>query len=342
MSIDRNDPRPAQDALIHFETRADKPRVFRVTSALISDALARNGMRVRTTLGEDLQDMSWLPSVVGLVTSNDVLRDPRFPLHQLETVAPELRWIHITGAGIEPLLPLQWLPQQVVLTNNSGVHVEKIRESAAMMLLMLNARIPAIMTNQRNANWEQIFTSTIRGRTVLIVGVGEMGGAIAAAARGLGLRVLGVRREGAPHEAVDQMYRSDQLDSTLPLADFLVLAAPLTKQTTALIDRRRFRMLRRGVGLLNVARAGLVDHQALIAALRDGMVSSAIIDVHDPEPLPAESPLWHVPNLFLMPHVSSDDEDRYLPRTLDLVCENMRRLSTGQPLLNMVDPTREY
>ena len=212
MSIDRNDPRPAQDALIHFETRADKPRVFRVTSALVSDALARNGMRVRTTLGEDLEDMSWLPSVVGLVTSNDILRDPRFPLHQLETVAPELRWIHITGAGIEPLLPLQWLPEQVVLTNNSGVHVEKIRELAAMMLLMLNARIPAIMTNQRNANWEQIFTSTIRGRTVLIVGVGEMGGAIAAAARGLGLRVLGVRREDAPHEAVDQMYRSDQLE----------------------------------------------------------------------------------------------------------------------------------
>ena len=173
--------------------------------------------------------MSWLPSVAGLVTSNDILRDPRFPLHQLETVAPKLRWIHITGAGIEPLLPLRWLPQQVVLTNNSGVHVEKIRELAAMMLLMLNARIPAIMTNQRNAKWEQIFTSTIRGRTVLIVGVGEMGGAIAAAARGLGLRVLGVRREGAPHEAVDQMYRSDQLDSTLPLADFLVLAAPLTK-----------------------------------------------------------------------------------------------------------------
>src|ERR1700738_4569751 len=97
----------------------------------------------------------------------------------------------------------------------------------------------------------------------------------------------------------------------------------------------------RGVGLLNVARAGLVDHQALVAALRGGMVSSAIIDVHDPETLPAESPLWHVPNLFLMPHVSSDDEDRYLPRTLDLVCENMRRLSAGEPLLHMGDPTRE-
>jgi len=88
MSIDRNDPRSAQDTLIHFETRADKPRVFRVTSALVSDALARNGMRVKTTLGEDLKDMSWLPSVVGLVTSNDILRDPRFPLHQLETAAP--------------------------------------------------------------------------------------------------------------------------------------------------------------------------------------------------------------------------------------------------------------
>jgi phosphoglycerate dehydrogenase-like enzyme len=330
------------DPLIHFETRANKPRVFRITAALISDAAARNGMRVATTLGEDLRDLSWLPNAVGLVTSNDVLRDPLFPLQKLENIAPKLRWIHITGAGIEPLLPLQWLPKHVALTNNSGVHVEKIRESAAMMFLMLNARVPAIMTNQRKASWQQIFSPTIAGRVVLIVGVGDMGGAIAAVARELGLRVLGVRRSGEPHAAVDRMYRLEQLDSVLPLADFLVLAAPLTAETTALIDRRRLRMLRRGIGLINVGRAGLLDHAALIQSLKDGTISSAIIDVYDPEPLPSDSPLWHVPNLLLMPHVTSDDEDRYLPKTLDLVFENVRRLAAGRPLINMVDPQREY
>jgi glyoxylate/hydroxypyruvate reductase len=87
---------------------------------------------------------------------------------------------------------------------------------------------------------------------------------------------------------------------------------------------------------------GLVDHAALIESLKDGTISSAIIDVHDPEPLPSDSPLWHVPNLLLMPHVTSDDEDRYLPKTLDLVFENVRRLAAGQPLINMVDPQREY
>src|SRR5271157_2414336 len=106
------------EPLIHFETRANKPRVFRITAALISDAAARNGIRVATTLGEDLKDLSWLPNAVGLVTSNDVLRDPLFPLQKLENVAPKLRWIHVTGAGIEPLLPLQWLPKHVALTNN--------------------------------------------------------------------------------------------------------------------------------------------------------------------------------------------------------------------------------
>jgi phosphoglycerate dehydrogenase-like enzyme len=332
----------SKQPLVHFETRATKPRVFRITSALISDAVERNEARVVTTLGEDLQDLSWLPNALALVTSNDILCDPQFPLQDLESVAPKLRWIHITGAGVEPLLPLEWLPRQVALTNNSGVHVAKIRESAAMMLLMLNARVPAIMTNQHKADWQQIFTPTIAGRVALIVGVGDMGGAIAAVSRNLGLRVLGIRRGGAPHDAVDHMYRPGQLDSALPLADFLVLAAPLTKETTTLIDRRRFRMLKRGVGFINVGRAGLADHEALIESLKDGTISSAIIDVYDPEPLPSDSPLWCVPNLLLMPHVTSDDEDRYLPKTLDLVFENLRRLSAGQPLLNMVDPKREY
>jgi phosphoglycerate dehydrogenase-like enzyme len=336
------DDHSAIDALIHFETRAAKPPVFRMTQALIADALARNKVRVRTSLGEDLKDLSWLAAATGFVTSIDVICDPRFPLRELATVAPRLCWIHISGAGIEPLLPLDWLSPQMSLTNNSGVHVEKVRESAAMMLLMAHARVPAIVTNQRQARWQQIFTSTIAGRTVLIVGVGEMGGAVAAAARGLGLHVLGVRRSGPPHPDVDRMYRPQEIDEALPVADVVVLTAPLTAETSMLIDRRRFGLFKRGAGLINIGRAGLIDHAALVDALEDGTVSSAVIDVYDPEPLPPDSLLWHVPNLLLMPHVSSDDEQRYLPKTLDLVFENYRRLAANEPLLNRVDPLVGY
>jgi phosphoglycerate dehydrogenase-like enzyme len=331
-----------KDALVHFETRATRPRVFRITQALISDALARNQATVRTSLGEDLEDMSWLKTAAACVTSIDVLCDARFPLRDLEAVAPHLRWIHVTGAGIEPLLPLDWLPSSMVLTNNSGVHVEKIRESTAMMLLMLNAGLPAIVTNQRMGSWQQIFSPCIAGRTVLIIGVGDMGGAVAGAARHYKLRVIGVRRSGATHPDVDRMYRPDELDDALPLADFVVLAAPLTRETAALIDRRRLGLFKRGAGLINVGRAGLIDHEALIDALKDRTLSGAILDVYDPEPLPTTSPLWRTPNVILMPHVTSDDENQYLPKTLDLVFENVRRLRAGQPLLNVVDPRRGY
>jgi phosphoglycerate dehydrogenase-like enzyme len=325
------------DALIHFETRAAKPPVFRMTQPLIADALARNKVRVRTSLGEDLKDLSWLATATGFVTSIDVICDPKFPLRELAAVAPRLHWIHISGAGIEPLVPLDWLSPQMLLTNNSGVHTDKIRESATMMLLMVHARVPAIVSNQREARWQQIFTSTIAGRTVLIVGVGDMGGAVAVAARGLGYHVLGVRRSGAPHPDVGRMYQPEEIDEALPVADVVVLTAPLTAETSMLIDRRRFGLFKRGAGLINIGRAGLIDHAALVEALEDGTVSSAVIDVYDPEPLPSDSPLWHVPNLLLMPHVSSDDDQRYLPKTLDLVFENCRRLMAGEPLLNLVD-----
>jgi phosphoglycerate dehydrogenase-like enzyme len=121
-----------------------------------------------------------------------------------------------------------------------------------------------------------------------------------------------------------------------------VLAAPLTRETRGLLNRGRCGLLKRGVGLINIGRAGLIDNDAMIEALRDGTISSAILDVFDPEPLPARSELWSVPNLLLMPHVTSDDEDLYLPKTFDLVFENARRLLLGAPLLNVVDRQSEY
>jgi phosphoglycerate dehydrogenase-like enzyme len=331
------------DLHLRFETRANKPPVFRFTGELIAAAKSRSEIAdIRVGLGEDLRDLSWLGDADGLITSNDIVRDPRFPIAELARQAPRLRWIHIIGAGIEPLLPLDWLHGRIVLTNNSGIHAEKTHEAALMALLMLNARIPAIVTNQQKAHWEQIFTPRIAGKTVLIIGIGEMGATVAAAAKALGLRVVGVRRSGAAHPDVDRMVLPGALDSVLPAADFVVLAAPLTPETRNLLDQRRIGLMRRGAGFLNIGRAGSVDHQALVEALRSGALSGAILDVYDPEPLPLSSPLWHADNLVLTPHVTSDDLDEYLPKTLDLVFANAARLMRGEMLANVVDPARGY
>jgi phosphoglycerate dehydrogenase-like enzyme len=328
--------------LIHFETLSDRPPVFRITSSLVSEAKVRNNSMVPTSLSEDLRDLSWLRNAVGLVTHNDVLTRPGFPLRTLSEAAPQLRWIHITGAGIEPILPLDWLPQQTILTNNSGVHADKTRESVTMMLLMLNSRVPTIISNQRKAHWQQIFTPAIHGKTLLIIGVGQMGGAAAQAARRLGLRVLGVRRSAEPHADVDEMFSLEAVDTLLPAADFVLLAAPLTPQTRSLMNSRRIRSMKPGAGFINIGRAGLADYVALADALHEGRLSGAVLDVYEAEPLPSSSPLWRVDNLIMMPHVTSDDEIDYLPKTLDLVFQNARRMLNGEGMLNVVEPELGY
>jgi phosphoglycerate dehydrogenase-like enzyme len=327
---------------VHFETRPNKPRVFCITQALIDDAKARNKISAPTSLGEEWRDLSLLAPAVGIVAGIDLIADPKFPRGNLPKIAPNLRWIQATGAGIEPALPLDWLPPQVVLLNNSGVHVDKVRESALMMLLMLNGRVPEIISNQRKARWDQIFTPQIRGRTVLVIGVGDMGGGVAQAGRQLGLRVLGVRRSGAPHPDVERMFGPGEIDAALPQADFVVVATPLTHETTALMDRRRFALMKPGAGFINIGRGGSVDHAALADCLRTRAISGAVIDVYEQEPLPASSPLWGLDNLIMMPHVTSDDADEYLPKTFDMVFENVRRFAAGQPLLNVIDSKRGY
>ena len=328
---------------IRFETRIAKPPVFRMTAAEIAAAQMRSGLEhLRVSLGEDLRETAWLAEADALVTSNDIVRDPNFPRRELADAAPRLRWIHIIGAGIEPLLPLDWLPDGMVLTNNSGVHADKIRESATMVLLALNARLPAIVGNQRQAHWDAIFTSCIGGKTVLVIGLGRMGAAVASAAKSLGLRVIGVNRRGAPQADADRVVSAAELDRVLPEADFVVLAAPVTQQTQNLIDRRRIGLMKKGAGLFNIGRAGLLDHGALVDALRSGEISGAVLDVHDPEPLPPASPLWQAENLILTPHVTSDDLDSYLPKTYDLVFANAARLLRGEALVNVVDPARGY
>jgi phosphoglycerate dehydrogenase-like enzyme len=330
---------PTRRIHVHVENSSRSAPVFRVTPELFAAATARHpdiGARVAPSFGEDFEQFD------AAMATAEVMIGWRLPQERLRERAPGLRWIHLKGAGVEHLLPLDWLPRGLVLTNNSGVHAPKAGEFAATAILMLNARIPELVTHQREGRWRQLFSTPVAGKTLVVVGVGAMGGAAARRARALGLRVLGVRRRGRRHPAVDEMYTSAELEQVLPRADFLLVATPLTGDTRHLIGRRQLDRLRPEAGLVNLGRAGVVDYTALAEKLERGELAGAVLDVFDPEPLPPESPLWRTPNLIITPHVSSDDAERYIPLTLDLFFDNLRRYVAGRPLRNRVDPRRGY
>jgi phosphoglycerate dehydrogenase-like enzyme len=222
------------------------------------------------------------------------------------------------------------------------VHVDKVREFLTMALLALNARLPAIATNQRQARWDQIFTPLARGKTAVVIGLGSIGQAAVQAARSLGIEVRGVSRSGRPVDGVSRVDPVQQLAAAVRDADFIVIATPLTPETTGMVDRAVLESAKRGAGLVNVGRAGVMDHRALVDLLRSGHLSGAMIDVLPEEPLPGSSELWSAPNLLITPHVAADDLDGYMPATLQLVFDNIRRRFAGQPLVNVVDRSAGY
>lgn len=265
-----------------------------------------------------------------------------FPTENLAKIAPNLRWIHIIGAGVEHLCPMDWVPEGVTVVNNRGVHAAKGGEFGLMAVLMLHNHMPAIIDNQRGARWGSLYSTPIEGKTVAVIGVGNIGGGAARQCKRAGLRVLGVSRHGRACEDVDEMYPATAIDEVLPQADFVLVATPLTPETRNLFDRRRQSLMKPGCGVVNVGRAGTMDYEALAGNLRSGHISGAILDVFDPEPLPADSPLWSTPNLIVTPHVSADDGDAYVPMTLELVFANLRCHLANDALINVVRPELGY
>ena len=265
-----------------------------------------------------------------------------FPTRDLAKIAPNLKWIHIIGAGVEHLCPMDWVPEGVQVVNNKGAHAAKAGEFGLMSILMLHSHMPSIVTNQRDGNWQSLFSTPIAGKTALVVGVGSLGGGAATQLKRLGLEVLGVNRSGRPHPDIDEMVTTERIDDVLPRADYVFVSLPSTPQTVGLFDRKRLERMKPGAGIVNVGRSSAMNYEALSDLLRTSHLSGAIIDVFDPEPLPPDSPLWHVPNLIVTPHVSADDGDNYVPITLDILFNNLRRHIRGEPLQNVVRPELGY
>lgn len=272
----------------------------------------------------------------------EVLLTWDLPTADLAAVAPKLKWIHCIGAGVEHLYPMDWLPDGVTLTNNKGAHADKAGEYALMAILMLHNKMPAIIDNQRRARWESLYSTPIAGKTVGLIGVGSIGGGAARRLAGLPVHVIGISRHGRPHPQVPEMVAMDALDAVLPRMDYVFVSLPATPETRGLFDRERLQLLKPGAGIVNVGRGSTFDYTALVELIEQGRLGGAIIDVFDEEPLPADSPLWRSPRVVVTPHVSADDGDHYVPITLQLFFDNLRRYVAGEPLRNRVDPGLGY
>ncbi|NGM20310.1 D-2-hydroxyacid dehydrogenase [Roseomonas stagni] len=263
------------------------------------------------------------------------------PLHDLPRRAPRLRWISYSSAGVEWLLKAG-LPASVTLTNASGTHIPKAAEYSLAAVLMLNNFIPALVTAQREHRWAPRSGGTVAGKTVLILGMGALGGAAAEALAAQGMVVLGNSQSGRPHPAVAEMSQGDGFRAQLPRADFLIIALPLTPATNGLVGREALDLLPPHAGVVNIGRGEILDADALAAKLRDGTLGGAVLDALPTEPLPADSPLWDTPNLIITPHCGLYDPGAYAERCLRAFFANVARFRAGEALHQVVGLDRGY
>jgi phosphoglycerate dehydrogenase-like enzyme len=308
-------------------------------------ALARFDGRVRLTFAAaDGDDFARALPEADVVVAQDL------PDDQLAR-ARRLRWLSSVAAGLDGIVTPAFLARDVPLTSASGVHGPNIAEHVLAMMLMFTRGLPALFRAQLARRWERKMTSRsesfaeLTGKTLLVVGLGRIGEAIAARARPFGMRIVALKRDpAARHDAgiaVDELVGLDALDDALGRADHVCLTMPLTPETHRLIDARRIARLRAGAYLYNVSRGALIDEAALVDALRAGRLAGAGLDVFEDEPLPATSPLWDLANVILTPHVAGLTP-LYYERTAALFADNLDRFLSGRPLQNRFDPARGY
>jgi D-2-hydroxyacid dehydrogenase (NADP+) len=258
---------------------------------------------------------------------------------------PEIRWTQAPGAGVDGMLfPELVESNDVILTNNSGVHASNIAEHLLGMMLAHARALPELMRNQVNREWKHSERGVFElgYQTLAIAGLGDIGHALAIRAKGLGMRVLGSRRRVAgPMEGVDRVYGPDEWRDMLPEADHVAITLPLTPRTQGLFGEAEFKMMKSTAYIYNIGRGEIIDQDALIEALRSGQIGGAGLDVTTPEPLPSDSPLWDLPNVLITPHMSGATP-HYWDRGIEILVENVRRFRAGEPLINVVDKREGY
>lgn len=273
-------------------------------------------------------------------------------LSSLKDLIPRARWIQGTSTGIGQLLVrTELIHSPITFTTARGIHAKPLADFVVMSMLSFAKGGLRMARDQAAHRWERYCGRDLTGATVGLVGLGTIGREVASRCRAMAMRVIATKRTmGDGAGGSDQTGAASPVDALLPLsdlplllkqADFLVLAVPQTPETEGLIGKREIEAMKPGAVLINIARGAVVDEPAMIAALQDGRLGGAALDVFAKEPLPADSPLWDMPNVLVSPHSAStiDSENAQLT---DLFCENLRRYLLGEPLLNVFDRERLY
>lgn len=263
------------------------------------------------------------------------------PVAKAVANAGQLKWIQFASSGVDPLLDYP-APPGVVVTNGAPVWAPSVAEHAIAMLIGLQRQLPFLEKARRAGEWTQAAMRTrlrsLDGATILLVGFGEIGQEIAKRLKAFGPRLIAVARSTRTHPDVESVVPVEELDALLPTADAVILAVPLSSVTHHLIDARRLGLLKADAVLINMARGPVIDEVAVEAALREGRLRAAGLDVFDTEPLSADSPLWKLDNLILSPHVAGTGNPGARKRLVTLCLENVRRWRAGEPLIHVVPP----
>ena len=272
----------------------------------------------------------------------DILLGWQFPTENIKEIAPNLKWIHVSSAGVNHLSPFNWMKDDLVLTNSSGVHAKKAGEFGLMSILMLQNQVTKIVTNQKNKEFVSLFSKPIDGYKVVVVGTGSLGGTMIKYISKLGAEVIGVNRKGKDVDGCYKVITFDKIDEVLPLADFLYLAVPETDETKGLINKKRLDTLKSTCGIVNIGRQSVLDYEALRIKLQNNELGGAILDVFSHEPISKESNFWDTPNLIITPHISSDSKGNYIEMVLKIFFKNLKLFIENKELINQVDRKLGY
>ena len=322
-----------------FPTDAEGEENFTITKEHLDEALNNfPEIKEKVEIYVDWNEDNFKTSMA----NSDILVAWNFSTTNLKKIAPNLKWIHVISAGVEHLHPLDWMFDGLVLTNSSGAHTKKAGEYGLMSILMLQNHMTKIITNQKNNSFVSLFSNPIAGKTVVLVGTGNLGTSMAKLVAPLGVNIIGVNKRGRITEGCSKVISIDKIDTVLPDADFLYLAVPETPETKNLISKERLNMLKPTCGIVNIGRQSVMDYDVLCEKLSNNEIAGAILDVFTHEPIEKNSKLWDIPNLVITPHVSSDDNGNYVKLTLDIFIKNLKLFIENKELSNQVDKKLGY
>lgn len=259
--------------------------------------------------------------------------------------SPDLRWLYVTGAGVDGVLFPELVESDLLITNNSGVHAPHMAEYLLGTMLAFVRGLPFLMRSQIRHEWgdRKDFKLYELGRQRLaVIGLGDIGQELAWRAKAIGMDVIGSRRHvGDAPRGVDRIYPPDALHEMLAEVDHVAITLPLTHETRDLFGATEFAIMKKTAFIYNIGRGPIINSAALITALRDGEIAGAALDVTDPEPLPADSELWDMPNVMITAHTSGGGPF-YWERGIDLMISNIGRYIRDEPMLNVVDKMAGY